>query len=116
MGFPLSLAELRELDRLHHVHPFTDHRGMRGTGTHLITGGDGCFVIDQDNRRLLDGLAGLWCVNVGYSCKPIIEAVHRQMGQLPYYPSFFNSTTEAPILVAEFLAKKAPPRLNRTVF
>ena len=101
---------------MHHVHPFTDHRDMRGTGTHLITGGDGCFVIDQDNRRLLDGLAGLWCVNVGYSCKPIIEAVRRQMERLPYYPSFFNSTTEAPVLAAEFLAKKSPPRLNRTVF
>ena len=112
----LSVSELRELDRAHHMHPFTNHRDMHGSGTHLIKGGDGCFLIDQDDRRLLDGLAGLWCVNVGYSCKPIIEAVHQQMDRLPYYPSFFNSTTEAPVLVSEFLAKKAPPRLNRTVF
>ena len=112
----LSVSELRELDRAHHMHPFTNHRDMHGPGTHLIKGGDGCFLIDQDDRRLLDGLAGLWCVNVGYSCKPIIEAVHQQMERLPYYPSFFNSTTEAPVLVSEFLAKKAPPRLNRTVF
>ena len=112
----LSVSELRELDRAHHMHPFTNHRDMHGSGTHLIKGGDGCFLIDQDDRRLLDGLAGLWCVNVGYSCKPIIEAVHQQMERLPYYPSFFNSTTEAPVLVSEFLAKKAPPRLNRTVF
>ena len=112
----MSVSELRELDRTHHMHPFTNHRDMHGPGTHLIKGGDGCFLIDQDDRRLLDGLAGLWCVNVGYSCKPIIEAVHQQMERLPYYPSFFNSTTEAPVLVSEFLAKKAPPRLNRTVF
>ncbi len=116
MSSPLSVAELRELDRAHHLHPFTNHRDMHGPGTHLIKSGDGCFLVDQDDRRLLDGLAGLWCVNVGYSCAPIVEAVHCQMEQLPYYPSFFNSTTETPILVSEFLAKKAPPRLNRTVF
>lgn len=89
---------------------------MHGPGTHLIKSGDGCFLTDQDDRRLLDGLAGLWCVNVGYNCTAIVEAVHSQMEQLPYYPSFFNSTTETPILVSEFLAQKAPPRLNRTVF
>lgn len=116
MSSSLSVAELRDLDRSHHLHPFTNHRDMHGPGTHLIKSGDGCFLIDQDDRRLLDGLAGLWCVNVGYNCVAITEAVHRQMEQLPYYPSFFNSTTESPILVAEFLAQKAPARLNRAVF
>jgi len=116
MSDSLSVAELRELDRAHHLHPFTHHREMHGPGTHIIVKGDGCFLIDQDGNRLLDGLAGLWCVNVGYNCAKIVEAVHRQMEQLPYYPSFFNSTTEAPIRVAEFLARRAPDRLNRTIF
>lgn len=111
-----TITELRDLDRAHHFHPFTNHREMHGTGTQVIKKGDGCYLIDQDDRRLLDGLAGLWCVNVGYNCAAIVEAVHRQMEQLPYYPSFFNSTTEAPIRVAEFLAQKAPDRLNRVVF
>lgn len=116
MSIPLSAADLRELDRMHHLHPFTDHRDMHGPGTHLIKAGEGCYLVDQDDRRLLDGLAGLWCVNVGYNCTAIVEAVKRQMEQLPYYPSFFNSTTEPPVRVAEFLAKRAPARLNRTVF
>jgi len=116
MSTPLSLAELRELDRSHHLHPFTHHRDMHDVGTHLIQSGEGCFLVDQNDQRLLDGLAGLWCVNVGYNCSAIVEAVHRQMQRLPYYPSFFNSTTESPILVAEFLAKRAPTRLNRSVF
>lgn len=117
MSAPLSTSQLRELDRSHHLHPFTNHRDMHGgAGTHIIRGGDGCFLMDQDGRRLLDGLAGLWCVNVGYNCAAIVEAVHRQMEVLPYYPSFFNSTTEAPIRVAEFLARRAPERLNRVVF
>lgn len=116
MSTPLSLAELRELDRSHHLHPFTHHLDMHDVGTHLIQSGEGCFLTDQDGRALLDGLAGLWCVNVGYNCSAIVEAVHSQMQRLPYYPSFFNSTTEPPIRVAEFLAKRAPARLNRTVF
>lgn len=116
MGLPLSAADLRELDRLHHLHPFTNHREMHEPGTHLIKAGDGCYLIDQNDHRLLDGLAGLWCVNVGYNCSAIVEAVRRQMEQLPYYPSFFNSTTEPPIRVAEFLANRAPKQLNRVLF
>ena len=111
-----SIAELRELDRRFHLHPFTHHIDMHKPGTHVIQSGDGCFLVDQENRRLLDGLAGLWCVNLGYNCGAIVEAVHEQMRTLPYYPSFFNTTTEAPVRVAEFLAKKSPPRVQRTLF
>ena len=67
-------------------------------------------------RRILDGLAGLWCVNIGYSSKAVVEAVSEQLERLPYYPSFFNSTTEPPIRVAKFLAERAPARVNRTIF
>jgi putrescine aminotransferase len=111
-----SIQALRDLDRQHHLHPFTNHLDMHGAGTHLIKSGEGCHLIDEEDRRLLDGLAGLWCVNVGYNCEAIVKAVEAQMKRLPYYPSFFNTTTEPPIQVAGFLARKAPPRLNRTVF
>jgi len=112
----LAADKLRELDKAHHLHPFTHHGQMHEEGTRIIRSGDGCFLIDEEGRRLLDGLAGLWCVNVGYNCVAIVEAVHRQMQELPYYPSFFNTTTEPPVLVAEFLARHAPARLNRTLF
>jgi putrescine aminotransferase len=111
-----SLQELRQKDRAHHIHPFTNHTDMHREGTRVIKSGDGCHVIDGEGCRLLDGLAGLWCVNVGYNCAAIVEAVHRQMEELPYYPSFFNSTTEPTVLLAEKLAKLAPARLNRAVF
>ena len=116
MSISPSVEALRELDRRHHLHPFTHHLDMHAPGTHLIKSGDGCFLIDEHDRRLIDGLAGLWCVNVGYNCSAIVRAVEKQMTELPYYPSFFNTTTEPPIRVAEFLAKKAPPRINRTIF
>ncbi len=112
----LSPAELRRLDASHHIHPFTNHHAMHAEGTHLLLRGEGCHLVDDHGRRLLDGLAGLWCVNVGYNCAAIVQAVQRQMEELPYYPSFFNSTTEPPIRVAEFLARRAPARLNRLIF
>ena len=115
MGHP-SLQELRQKDRAYQIHPFTNHADMHREGTRWIKSGDGCYLVDEQGRRLLDGLAGLWCVNVGYNCAAIVEAVHRQMEELPYYPSFFNSTTEPPVLLAEWLAKHAPARLNKVVY
>ncbi|MEO8207100.1 MAG: aminotransferase [Chthoniobacterales bacterium] len=111
-----DLEKLQSKDRSFYIHPFTNHAELHAMGTRLIKSGEGCHLIDERNRRLLDGLAGLWCVNVGYSCREIIDAVHEQMERIPYYPSFFNTATEAPILVAEFLAEKAPKRLNKTIF
>lgn len=110
------LATLRRLDDAHHLHPFTDHVDLHARGTHVIQSADGCFVTDEDGRRLLDGLAGLWCVNVGYGRREIADAVHRQMTAVAFYPSFFNTTTEPTILLADKLAQRAPRQLNKVFF
>ena len=111
-----SIAELQKQDRKFQLHPFTNHADLHAAGSHIVQEGDGCYFVDEGGKRILDGLAGLWCVNVGYNCAAIVRAVAQQMERLPFYPSFFNSTTEPPIRVAEFLAQKAPARVNRTVF
>jgi putrescine aminotransferase len=111
-----DLAELRRLDQATHLHPFTDHRAMHRDGTHVVRSGHGCVVVDETGRELLDGLAGLWCVNVGYGREEIVEAVRAQMRTLAFYPSFFNSTTEPTIRLAARLAELAPPRLGHTIF
>ena len=111
-----ALRQLQEADRSFHLHPFTDHHAMHALGTNVIVSGEGCWLTDATGKRLLDGLAGLWCVNVGYSCREIVEAVNQQMSRLPYYCSFFNTTTEPAIRLAERLAKLAPPRLQHTLF
>lgn len=111
-----DLTELRRLDQAHHLHPFTDHKAMHGTGTHVMRTGSASTVIDETGRELIDGLAGLWCVNVGYGRQEIADAVHRQMTQLAFYPSFFNTTTEPTIRLAARLAALAPGRLNHTIF
>jgi putrescine---pyruvate transaminase len=111
-----STRDLQEQDRNFLVHPFTDHVQLHGAGTHIIPEGEGCYFRDESGRKILDGLAGLWCVNVGYSSKAIARAVSKQIERMPYYPLFFNSTTEPPIRVAKFLAERAPSRINRTIF
>ena len=111
-----DLPGLRQLDQAHHLHPFTDHKAMHRDGTHVMRSGSRCTVIDETGKELLDGLAGLWCVNVGYGRREIADAVHRQMTELSFYPSFFNTTTEPAIRLAARLAAHAPKRLQRTIF
>jgi putrescine aminotransferase len=111
-----ALRQLQDADKAFHLHPFTNHLEMHSQGTHVIVAGDGCYLTDATGRRLLDGLAGLWCVNVGYGRREIIDAVHQQMSRLPYYCSFFNTTNEPAILLAERLARLAPARLKHTLF
>jgi putrescine aminotransferase len=110
------LADLRRRDEAHLLHPFTDHLDLHRQGTHVVERAEGCYVTDETGRRLLDGLAGLWCVNVGYGRREIADAVHRQMTSVCYYPSFFNTTTEPTILLADKVAAVAPPGLTTVFF
>lgn len=107
---------LRAVDLRHHLHPYTDHRTLGEHGTHVIERADGVWLTDDRGHRLLDGLAGLWCVNVGYGCRRIADAVDEQIRRLPYYPSFFNSTTEPTIRLAERLAGLSPPSVSTAIF
>jgi putrescine aminotransferase len=111
-----DLATLRRLDRAHHLHPFTDHRSLYEGGTHVIRRAKGCTLYDEDGREILDGLAGLWCVNVGYGRTEIADAVATQMRDVAYYPSFFNTTTEPTIRLAARVASHAPPALQHMIF
>lgn len=110
------LADLRRRDEAHLLHPFTDHLDLHRQGTHVVERAEGCYVTDETGRRLLDGLAGLWCVNVGYGRREIADAVHRQMTSVCYYPSFFNTTTEPTILLADKIAAVAPRGLSKVFF
>jgi putrescine aminotransferase len=111
-----ATTPLQKIDAQFHLHPFTNHDEMHAQGTHIIVSGDGVYVTDARGRRLLDGLAGLWCVNVGYGRAEIIDAVTAQLRELSFYPSFFNSTTEPAVRLAQRLAELAPGRLNHTIF
>ena len=111
-----TLTPLQKLDEAHQLHPFTNHDELHAAGTHIIEGGSGVWLQDHKDRRLLDGLAGLWCVNVGYGRRELIDAATQQMERLCYYPSFFNTTTEPAIELAAKLSALAPGRLRHTMF
>ncbi len=107
----------RESDLAHHLHPFTDTRALaEGGGSRIIVHADGAWLEDSEGRRLLDGMAGLWCVNVGYGRKELAEAARRQMLELPYYNTFFKTASPPAIELADKLAALAPAGLDHAFF
>ncbi|SCY94592.1 aminotransferase class III-fold pyridoxal phosphate-dependent enzyme [Paracoccus tibetensis] len=107
---------LVELDRRHLVHPVSSFRGHEARGVRLLTSAEGATVTDSEGRQLIDGFAGLWCVNAGYGQESIVEAAAAQMRQLPYATGYFDLGTEAPIRLAAALAERAPGDLDHVYF
>ncbi|ACI98865.1 aspartate aminotransferase family protein [Rhodospirillum centenum] len=114
---PLGPDALKALDGRHHLHPFTDTKALAAEGgARLIVRGEGVWLTDADGQRILDGMAGLWCVNVGYGRAELAEAAHRQLLDLSFYHGFFKTTTEPVARLAGKLAELAPPGLSRAFF
>ncbi|CAL4869340.1 Putrescine--pyruvate aminotransferase (plasmid) [Asticcacaulis sp. MM231] len=111
-----STAAWQAADQAHHLHSFTDPAVIRDKGSRIITAGEGCHVIDSDGRHILDGMAGLWCVNIGYGRVELADAAHAQMTALPYYNNHFQSATPAMIELAETLAELTPHGINHFTF
>ncbi|MFE3837185.1 aspartate aminotransferase family protein [Pseudogemmobacter sonorensis] len=109
-------AELQRLDAAHHFHPFTDKAGLDRKGARVILRGEGCWLTDSEGHRILDAMAGLWCVNIGYGRKELAETAARQMQELPYYNTFFQTTHVPAIALAAKLAELAPGDLNHVFF
>ena len=65
----LDTATWQDLDRRHYLHPFTDSRALHARGARIITRAQGVYLWDSEGVRILDGMAGLWCVNVGYTAR-----------------------------------------------
>jgi putrescine---pyruvate transaminase len=107
---------LIELDRAHLVHPVASYRGHEKLGVRVLTSGRGATVTDATGRQLLDGFAGLWCVNAGYGHDSIVDAAARQMRELPYATAYFDLGSEAAIRFAAELAERAPGDLNHIYF
>ena len=107
---------LVELDRAHLVHPAMSYRGHEAAGVRILKSGSGATVTDAGGRQLIDGFAGLWCVNAGYGQDSIVEAAARQMRELPYATAYFGLGSEPAIRLAAELAERAPGDLNHVYF
>ncbi|GGD45406.1 aspartate aminotransferase family protein [Sinisalibacter lacisalsi] len=112
----MPTAELQALDAAHHMHPFTANHELAEKGVRVITRANGVRLTDSEGREILDAMAGLWCVNIGYGRDELAEVAHRQMKELPYYNTFFMSTHVPAIALADKLAELAPGDLNHVFF
>jgi putrescine aminotransferase len=112
----LPTAELQALDAAHHMHPFTANGQLEQKGARVITRAEGVTLTDSDGNQILDAMAGLWCVNIGYGRSELAEAAARQMRDLPYYNTFFQTTHVPALALAAKLAELAPGDLNNVFF
>jgi putrescine aminotransferase len=78
--------------------------------------GEGIYLWDSQDNQILDGMSGLWCVNVGYGRTSISKAVYEQMETLPFYNSFFNTTNVPAVKLAAKLVEISPPQFNHVFF
>lgn len=112
----LPTEQLQALDAAHHMHPFTNGAELAEKGARIITRAKGAYLTDSEGIELLDAMAGLWCVNLGYGREELAEVAARQMRELPYYNTFFQTTHVPAIALSEKLASLAPGDLNHVFF
>jgi putrescine aminotransferase len=113
----IDIAEVVRQDIAHHFHPFTDHKTFHAAGgPRVMTHAEGVWIWDASGHKLLDGMAGLWCVNVGYGRKELAEAAYRQMLDLPYYNTFFKTTTVPASELAAKVSSLLPERFKHVFF
>ncbi len=109
-------AAFQAADAAHHLHPFTDYKGLAAEGSRVIVRAEGSTIWDSKGTAILDGMAGLWCVNVGYGRPELADVAARQMRELPYYNTFFKTTTEPATALAARLAELTPDGLEHVFF
>ncbi len=106
----------QELDKSSHFHPFTDLSEYAETGGRVVNQAEHIYIRDADGNRILDGMSGLWCCNLGYSQKGIVDAVYEQLQTLPYYNSFFNCSNDKAIELSAALLKVMPEHFKKIFF
>ena len=89
--------ELQARDAAHHMHPFTAQGQLAEKGARVITAANGVFVYDSDGEKILDAMAGLWCVNIGYGREELADVAHRQMNSCPITTPSFKRLISQPL-------------------
>lgn len=109
-------TDLQQIDIKHHLHPFTDTKVLGEKGSRIITKAEGVYLWDSDGNKILDGMAGLWCVNIGYGRQELIDVARKQMEVLPYYNNFFMTTHPPAVELAKELSTISPTQFNHVFF
>lgn len=113
-----TLAMLSAMDRASLIHPFTHLRALADGSipNRVVDRGSGCRITDRAGRTLLDGFAGLYCVNVGYGRADMADAIHRQARNLGFYQSYAGHATEALIRLSDRLVAMAPGQASKVCY
>ena len=109
-------VRLQKLDALHHIHPFTQTELLNREGVRIITRANGIYVWDSEGHKLIDGMSGLWCVQVGYGNKELARAGAAALKTLPYYNHFFKTTNPWTVELAAKLTTLLPEGHSRVLF
>jgi len=110
--------QLDQWDRDNFFHPST-HLAQHARGespSRIIQTASGCHIEDRDGNKLLDGFAGLYCVNAGYGRREITDAIAQQAGELAYYHSYVGHGTEASITLSKMILERAPSNMSKVYF
>ncbi len=116
MTFSNYTQHVRALDSANHLHPFTTHHDLREKGPRVITHAEGVYIYDSEGNKILDGMAGLWCVQLGYGVDELARAAYDTLKKLPYYNLFFQTTTPYAAELAALIASKTPAGVDQILF
>ncbi|MCA6063509.1 aspartate aminotransferase family protein [Thalassolituus marinus] len=109
-------SAIQHEDALHHLHPFTNSGRLNKKGARVITRAEGVYIWDEGGQKIIDGMAGLWCVNLGYGRTELADVANEQMRVLPYYNTFFQTTHGPAAALAKAIAEVTPGDLNHIFF
>ncbi|XVO81411.1 aspartate aminotransferase family protein [Pseudomonas chlororaphis] len=108
--------EWQTLSSEHHLAPFSDFKQLKEKGPRIITNAEGVYLWDSEGNKILDGMAGLWCVAIGYGREELAEAASKQMRELPYYNLFFQTAHPPALELAKAISDVAPQGMNHVFF
>jgi putrescine aminotransferase len=112
----LSTADIQAMDSAHYMHPFTHHKGLAEKGARIITKADNVYIWDSEGNKIFDAMSGLWCMNIGYGRKELVDAAAKQMQELPYYNSFFQTATVPAVQLANKIVELAGDNYSHVFF
>ena len=107
---------LWRMDRDHNVHPWTDFATFKEEGSEIMAEAEGVYVYNAEGERYLDGIGGLWCVNIGYGRDEMAQAIADQVRRIPYYSTFTHLTTPPAAALAAKLAALAPASIDHVFY
>ena len=110
------MKQVWQQDKDHYVHPWTDFSTFKEQGSMILADSDNVHVVDGEGKRYLDGIGGLWCVNIGYAREEMAQAIADQIMNIPYYSSFGHHTTVPAAQLSAKLAELAPGNLNHIFY